>query len=368
MIRPITSFATFIRREAHGHRTEEDAVLRGCRQGNRRRRRHPHRRPGAGEGRVRQIPRREASRDPGACRGRRRQATIRPTASSSTSRAAMSKPPTACGRETRSPSNRESSDALRALLLAGHPGARRVRAPRARGGRRALRRCRARARAGPRRQGADGDTRGAGAPHTPFAPPFLRDGEIVVSHVANILQYLGPKLGLAPRRGRPPLRPRPAAHDHGFRGRGSRHASPDRDRPLLRGPEEGGEGARRGVPQRSRAEISRLFRARAARQSGRSSACVGDSSPPSICRCFRSGRACAYAFPHAFADAEALYPALAALAESVAARPNVAAYLASDRRIPFNEFGDLPPLSRARPGPAEGEKAEAVIRSDGVSA
>jgi glutathione S-transferase len=31
-----------------------------------------------------------------------------------------------------------------------------------------------------------------GAPQTPFAPPFLRDGDIVVSHVANILQYLGP--------------------------------------------------------------------------------------------------------------------------------------------------------------------------------
>ena len=38
-----------------------------------------------------------------------------------------------------------------------------------------------------------------GAPQTPFAPPFLRDGEIVVSHVANILHYLGPRLGLAPK-------------------------------------------------------------------------------------------------------------------------------------------------------------------------
>src|ERR1700723_1395105 len=33
----------------------------------------------------------------------------------------------------------------------------------------------------------------------PFAPPFLRDGDVLVSHVANILMYLGPKLGLAPR-------------------------------------------------------------------------------------------------------------------------------------------------------------------------
>ena len=37
-----------------------------------------------------------------------------------------------------------------------------------------------------------------GAAQTPFAPPFLRDGDVVVSHVANILHYLGPKIGLAP--------------------------------------------------------------------------------------------------------------------------------------------------------------------------
>lgn len=35
-------------------------------------------------------------------------------------------------------------------------------------------------------------------PRPPLAPPILRDGEFVISHVANILQYLGPRLGLAP--------------------------------------------------------------------------------------------------------------------------------------------------------------------------
>jgi len=32
----------------------------------------------------------------------------------------------------------------------------------------------------------------------PFASPFLKDGDLLISHVANILFYLGPKLGLAP--------------------------------------------------------------------------------------------------------------------------------------------------------------------------
>jgi glutathione S-transferase len=46
-----------------------------------------------------------------------------------------------------------------------------------------------------------------------------------------------------------------------------------------------------------------------------------------------------YAFPRAFAGAGKRYPALAWLAADVAARPNIARYLASERRIPFNESG-----------------------------
>ncbi len=40
---------------------------------------------------------------------------------------------------------------------------------------------------------------GGAAPQAPFAPPFLRDGDVVVSHVANVLLYLEPRLGLAPK-------------------------------------------------------------------------------------------------------------------------------------------------------------------------
>ena len=32
-----------------------------------------------------------------------------------------------------------------------------------------------------------------------FAPPFLRDGDLVIAQTANILHYLGPRLGLAPQ-------------------------------------------------------------------------------------------------------------------------------------------------------------------------
>ena len=39
---------------------------------------------------------------------------------------------------------------------------------------------------------------GDGTSHIPFAPPFLRDGDVVVSHTAVILLYLGGRIGLAP--------------------------------------------------------------------------------------------------------------------------------------------------------------------------
>ena len=46
-----------------------------------------------------------------------------------------------------------------------------------------------------------------------------------------------------------------------------------------------------------------------------------------------------YAFPKSMARLEGRHPKLVALRDRVARRPNVAAYLASERRIPFNRQG-----------------------------
>jgi glutathione S-transferase len=46
-----------------------------------------------------------------------------------------------------------------------------------------------------------------------------------------------------------------------------------------------------------------------------------------------------YAFPKAMKRMAPDYPRLTALTDVVAARPNIVAYLASERRIPFNEDG-----------------------------
>jgi glutathione S-transferase len=46
-----------------------------------------------------------------------------------------------------------------------------------------------------------------------------------------------------------------------------------------------------------------------------------------------------YAFPRAMARLEPKHPRVVAVHDRVATRPRIAAYLASDRRIAFNEHG-----------------------------
>jgi glutathione S-transferase len=74
-----------------------------------------------------------------------------------------------------------------------------------------------------------------------------------------------------------------------------------------------------------------------------------------------------YAFPNAMRRHERRFGRLVAIRDAVAARPGVAAYLASERRIPFNEHGifrhypelDLaPPARRAGGGRAPARKGK----------
>ena len=63
-----------------------------------------------------------------------------------------------------------------------------------------------------------------------------------------------------------------------------------------------------------------------------------------------------YAFPHAMTRSRRRYPLLNALSDRVAALPRIAAYLASERRLSFNQQGifrhypelDEPPARKSR--------------------
>jgi glutathione S-transferase len=174
----------------------------------------------------------------------------------------------------------------------------------------------------------------------PFAPPFLRDGVVVVSHVANILDYLAPKLKLAPGDEASRVFARglqltitdlvSEVHDTHHPISTDLYFEDQRDEAKAR--------AAAFLRHRAPKYLGYFERVLNDNPAGPMHA-VGDGLTTVDLSLFQVWEGLAYAFPRAFAGAEKRYPALAALVGSVAARPNMAAYLASKRRIPFNESG-----------------------------
>jgi glutathione S-transferase len=181
---------------------------------------------------------------------------------------------------------------------------------------------------------------GAAAPQIPFAPPFLRDGSVVVSHAANILHYFGPKLGLAPKdeSGR--------IFAHGLQLTITDLVAEVHDTHHPIATDLYFEDQKKEAKARSTAFLEHRVpkylgyfeRVLNDNPAGPMHAVGPDLSTVDL-SLFQIWAGMGYAFPHAFANAGRLYPALAALVASVAALPNVAVYLGSDRRIPFNESG-----------------------------
>jgi len=176
--------------------------------------------------------------------------------------------------------------------------------------------------------------------HIPFAPPILRDGDVVVSHVANILMYLGPKLGLAPRDEK--LR----AFANGLQLTITDVVSEVHDTHHPISTAEYYEDQKDAAKERSRAFLSQrmpkylgYFERVLAQNPAGPAHSVGDALSYVDLSLFQLREGLRYAFPRATADFDAKYPHLAALASNVSARPRIAAYLNSPRRIPFNESG-----------------------------
>jgi glutathione S-transferase len=178
------------------------------------------------------------------------------------------------------------------------------------------------------------------APHIPFAPPFLRDGDLVIAQVANILMYLGPKLGLSPRQ---------ASLRHVVNGLqltvtdivAEAH---DTHHPLSTNLyyEDQKAAAKKRAADFIQHRIPKYlgYFERVLKQNpGGDRHCVGARLTYVDLSLFQLLEGLSYAFPRAMKIYTAHYPALAALREAVRIRPRIAAYLASDRRIPFNETG-----------------------------
>jgi glutathione S-transferase len=194
-------------------------------------------------------------------------------------------------------------------------------------------------------------------PRRPFAPPFLRDGDVVVSHVANILLYLGPRLKLAP------AGEASRAFAHGLQLTITDFIFEVHDTHHPISTDLYYEGQKKEAKARAAAFLSErapkylaYFERVVSDNPGGKAHAVGRSLTTVDLSLFQVWVGLAYAFPRAFAGADKLYPALAAVAASVAAQPNVAGYLASKRRIPFNESGIFRHYPELDQWPAKAER------------
>jgi len=192
----------------------------------------------------------------------------------------------------------------------------------------------------------------------PFAPPFVRVNGVVVSQTANVLAHLAPRFGLVP---------------DGDAGRAEAAQIQLTIADLLgevhdtHHPIAGSlyyEDQRREAKRRSELFVKeRLAKylgwLDAVLERGAGEWLVGRACTYADLSAFQMVEGLRYAFPNAMARVERKVPRLVALRDRVAARPRLAEYLASPRRIPFNQDGifrryaalDAPAPRRKRRGP-----------------
>ena len=174
--------------------------------------------------------------------------------------------------------------------------------------------------------------------HPVFAPPVLKHGELVLAQTAAICHFLGRRHGLAPR-------------DEA----GELHALElqltiadlidevhDTHHPLSAALyyEDQKPAAKRRAAHFVKERLPRYlgYFERVLRE-GRGDWLVETGVSHADLSLFQALEGLAYAFPRGFARASEEIPRVLALRERVRARPRIAAYLASERRLPFNQEG-----------------------------
>jgi glutathione S-transferase len=165
--------------------------------------------------------------------------------------------------------------------------------------------------------------------HKVFAPPFLKSGSLVLAQTPNILLYLGPRIGLAPESEAKRL----WLHQLQLTIADFLVEVHDTHHPIANSLyyEEQKEEARRRTALFIKDRIPKFL------------AYLEHNIPAGHAyvhlSLFQIVEGLRYAFPKAMKKAERKVPRLVALRDRIAKRPRLSAYLASERRIPFNEQG-----------------------------
>jgi glutathione S-transferase len=172
----------------------------------------------------------------------------------------------------------------------------------------------------------------------PFAPPFLEHRDLLVGQTALVLHHVAPHIGRVPNDERARLR----AHQLQLQITDFVAEVHETHHPIassLYYEDQKEEAARRStafVKERLGKFLGYFERVLVA--NGGKVLVGGDVTYVDL-SLFQMIEGLRYAFPRAMKAAEALVPHVVALHDRVASRPNVAAYLASPRRIAFNEKG-----------------------------
>lgn len=170
----------------------------------------------------------------------------------------------------------------------------------------------------------------------PFAPPFLRAGRLWLAQSAQISSVLGEQLGLAPTGEQPRL----AARTIMLTIADFADEIHDTHHPIAveKYYEEQKAAAKQRAASFRESRMPKFLRylEKNIERSDRG-VMVGRSITYVDLAAFQIVEGLSYAFPHAFKKQRV--PKLRALHERVAARPRLAAYLASERRLPFNQQG-----------------------------
>jgi glutathione S-transferase len=178
------------------------------------------------------------------------------------------------------------------------------------------------------------------AAHPPFAPPYLKDGDVTIGQTAAILLYLGPRLDLAPGDEAGRLWTHQIqltladlvveAHDTHHPVGVSLYYEDQKPEALRRA-----EEFRRARTPKFFGWLERILD----RNPAGSGWLVGEALTYADLSAFQVVEGLRYAFPRAAAGALKAAPGLSALAARVRELPRIKAYLASNRRIAFNRDG-----------------------------
>lgn len=172
----------------------------------------------------------------------------------------------------------------------------------------------------------------------PLAPPILKAGSLYISHVANILLYLGARHKLAPKAeaGRLWVNSLQLTFTDFIKEVHDTH------HPIGSGLyyEEQKKEAKRYAEEFLKRRVPKYlgyFEDVLERNGGKH--LIGRSLTYPDLSLFQTITGLRYAFPKAMKKIEKNIPLSVALRDAVEKRPRIAAYLASPRRIEFNEYG-----------------------------